>query len=338
LSAIAYRCPNCREALDERADAFFCGTCEVAWPVIEGIPDFRVYPDPYIDIEADREKGLRLGEAARRMTFYELVRYYYSITPEVPPDLAESYAAHHAAGVERGAGLVRRLERYGLGGLLGTDSRLLDVGCGTAGFLAAVAPRVGGTIGVDVAFRWLVVARKRLDELGLKDVTLVCACAEALPFAGGIADLVTAEGLIEHVKGNPARLLRELDRMRTTRGAIVARTVNRYAAGPEPHVHVWGVGYLPRRWMNRYVQWRRRMPYEHVRLRSARELRRAGRRAGVRGFGVRFPSLDPADYAHHGRVTRGLFAVWSFLGRWCPPLRPILSVFGPYVDVVARAR
>jgi len=49
----------------------------------------------------------------------------------------------------------------------------LEIGCGTGGFLIPLSAKFQQVIGIDIAFRWLILARKRLDEFGLK-IQLVC--------------------------------------------------------------------------------------------------------------------------------------------------------------------
>ncbi len=318
-------CPRCRDDLVTETDGYRCVSCAAFYPVIAGIPDFRVYPDPYIDLEADRAKALRLAAVEGR--FAALVAHYYAITPEVTPDQARHFTAHHLAGVTRGRALLERLRLYG-GQMNGV---LLDLGCGTGGLLAALD---GDAVGVDIALRWLVVARRRLDELGCA-ARLVCACADYLPFRDAQFDVITAENLIEHMP-DAVRLLAEIARVGRPGAFVMGRAVNRFAIGPEPHVGVWGVGFLPRRWMNAYVQWRRGLPYEHIYLRSVFELRRAAQVDKLRNVHIQYPLLLWEDYQHQPSARRRLFTWYARLGESLPPLRPVLTLFGPYLDFVGR--
>jgi uncharacterized protein YbaR (Trm112 family) len=57
-------CPFCRGELREVKSLdlnFFCVVCDRYFPIVFDIPDLRVFPDPYIDLEADRAKGLELA-------------------------------------------------------------------------------------------------------------------------------------------------------------------------------------------------------------------------------------------------------------------------------------
>lgn len=327
-------CPRCHHALEAWSERYECSRCTATYPIVAGIPDFRLYPDPYISLEADRAKGCHLADEATRLDFAGLVTHYYAITPEVPPNRARHYQAHHAAGVTRGEGILARLQAYRLAGP-STGTRTLDLGCGTAGLVAAAMAQGGEVWGVDIAFRWLVVARRRLDDLGLPSQNLVCACADHLPFPDGRFDTIIAENLLEHARA-PAAVLTEAGRVRRRPGAFMARTVNRFALAPEPHVGVWGVGFLPRGWMDAYVRWRRGLPYQHIQLQSYFDLARLIARSGQSDLRIARPWLSAADYQHHPAHLQRLFRLYGDLGARVPPLRPLLTLFGPYLDLVSR--
>ena len=334
MHSFEYCCPHCHGTLDSHAERYDCQQCGAAYPIIAGIPDFRLYPDPYISLEADRDKGRYLAEEATRLNFADLVARYYAITPEVTPDQASRFQAHHLAGVIRGQGILNRVTAYKLTAGAGLTEPWLDLGCGTGGFLAAVGHH-RPIVGVDIAFRWLIVARKRLSELGFDDTPLICACADYLPFADQSFSLIVAENLIEHVDDVRA-VLAEINRVGHPRGAVMARTVNRFAIAPEPHVGLWGVGFLPRRVMGRYVRLRKGIPYTQITLQSYPGLARIARTSGNRRFRVRHPSLAPADYQHHAPTQRRLFSLYARVGELVPPARPALTLFGPYLDIVLQ--
>ena len=56
-----YCCPRCHGPLESNPNNYTCPTCPAVYPIIAGIPDFRLYPDPYISLEADRAKGQAWG-------------------------------------------------------------------------------------------------------------------------------------------------------------------------------------------------------------------------------------------------------------------------------------
>jgi uncharacterized protein YbaR (Trm112 family) len=82
-------CPACRGELgregDDREGTLTCAACGGVYPIVAGIPDLRLWPDPYIGMEADRAKGRMLDEHAHELDFSGAVRFYYSVTEKVPP-------------------------------------------------------------------------------------------------------------------------------------------------------------------------------------------------------------------------------------------------------------
>jgi ubiquinone/menaquinone biosynthesis C-methylase UbiE len=221
--------------------------------------------------------------------------------------------------------------------LVGTPSAdrsprtLLDVGCSTGALLIAARSEYSRCIGVDVAFRWLVLGQIRLREAGV-NAPLICANAGHLPFADCTVETVTAADLLEHVRDAP-RAVREVARVLKPGGDAVWTTNNRFAPVPEPHVKLWGVGWLPRRWQPAYVARRRRdlLPYA-IRLRSARELRRLFERAGFASVTIE-PAPLMAPHIRRQAVQLALRA-HNRMRRW-PVAESLLRALGPRLWVRA---
>lgn len=289
-------CPQCRGGLRRSEAGYGCEPCARLFPVLSGIPDFRLFADPYIGLEEDRAKGQALAEATRGMTFAEAVRYYYSITPDDPADLAEVWTSRALAEVEIARAMLPYSREAG---------PLLDIGCSTGAVLIAA----GGGVGVDIAFRWLVLGALRLREAGVAG-TLVCANAEHLPFAAGMGARVTSFDTLEHTRD--AR--RALGEMRRVGGTLLLTSNNRWAPLPEPHVHLWGVGWLPRSVQARYVAWRRGdlHPYR-IQLRSAAEGERMAREAGWAGASAEAAPLFAPQFS--GFAQR-ILAAYRTVRRW----------------------
>jgi SAM-dependent methyltransferase len=253
--------------------------------VVCGIPDFRILPDRYLSIDDDRDKGRRLDESGR--DFAGMLDLYWSLTPEVAPEAAQKFRRHQLAEERIAEATLAELEPW--------SGLLADVGCGTGGLVAAAARRGGEVVGVDVAFRWLVVGKVRLREAGVR-ATLVCANAEYLPFADDAFGALTANDLVEHV-ADPLPVIRECRRVLRPGGRAYFSTNNRYSALPEPHVGVWGVGWLPRKLQAGYVELITGRPYRNICLRSGWELERFARGAGFGSGRIEAAPLSSApDY------------------------------------------
>ena len=94
---------------------------------------------------------------------------------------------------------------------------LLDVGCGSGGFLAVAGELGLAAHGIDLCDRAVAQARLRVPQ-----AAACCCAAESLPFADGSFDIVSALGSIEHCQ-DISRALRELHRVgrRGTRYLLV---------------------------------------------------------------------------------------------------------------------
>jgi SAM-dependent methyltransferase len=255
------------------------------------------------------------------------------MTPGVPADLVREYVraatTNHlqAAGswdsIESAAGLVRR-------------DTLLDLGCGTAGFLVAAGGAFGQAIGVDIAFRWLVVARKRLEETGSRHRTLVCACAEHLPFRPGTFDLAVAEGLIDHLDHQPAFAVECARVLRKPDGVLHLSAPNRYSLGPDPHTWIWGVGFLPAPWQAGYVRWRKGIPRWPMRPVSYRQVRRLLSAASLRVFHTELPGFEDRENQASGALRMALRCYGRV--RRLPVFRALLCLVGPGFRLLCRPR
>jgi SAM-dependent methyltransferase len=100
------------------------------------------------------------------------------------------------------AGRRRREIRSGLlatvaAAALGDGAHILDIGCGTAAYTMPFARRTGATVvGIDVAPTLLARA---LSEVP-RNVRLVAADVEALPFATGAFDAVIGNAVLHHLR------------------------------------------------------------------------------------------------------------------------------------------
>jgi ubiquinone/menaquinone biosynthesis C-methylase UbiE len=89
---------------------------------------------------------------------------------------------------------------------------VLDVGCGTGFLLTAAAQMAGQVVGVDLTAAMLAEARQRVEALGLHNVSLREAQAEALPFCDDRFDVVLCRLTLHHCE-DPDRVLREIYRV-----------------------------------------------------------------------------------------------------------------------------
>ena len=321
---VEYCCPSCHGELRQQSEAFHCQECGLRFPIVLGIPDFRLQPDPYLDLAADHEKARRLLEQGAGLDFRGLVELYWALTPDTSSEMAQRFTQHALGGRSRGRSWLCSFEPS----VEVEGSNLLEIGCRTGGLVAAAAEQKARVVGIDVAFRWLVVARRGLEEVGL-EAQLCCCNGEHLPFPESSFDLVLVENVLEHAADAEA-LLVEGHRALRPRGRLAGTTWNRWAPLPEPHVRLWGVGWMPRSWARRYVPWRDRGNYDHVRLQSPLALRQMLRRSPMRSTGVRAAALLP-EQAQWPEWIRGLIRFYERVRR-IPVLGWALSWIAPTLE------
>ena len=326
---VAFVCPACRGPLTARTGAFACGACIRAYPVQGGIPDFRVFPDPYLDPEEDRRRAARVLDALDGHDLRGLLEYYWSLSDVTPVDLRRVFIRGALQGEAKARRFLRVLEE---GTSPGADPArsLLEVGSGTGALLVAAAGRVPRVVGVDIAMRWLHLSRRRFLDHGLPVPPHVCACAERLPFPDGSFDVVMSAATLEMTR-DPGQALAECARVLAPRGTVLVNTGNRFSLAREPHVQLWGVGFLPRRWQVAWVRWRRGVDFSKIRPLSLRELDRLSSPY----FRTRqVTAADAADetVAELPPLRRAQVALYRRLKR-IRLFRPLLLRFAPEWDV-----
>jgi SAM-dependent methyltransferase len=329
---IPFVCPADGGTLSaEGQDELDCTRCGRRFEVVAGIPDLRLgYADEYVSRDEDVARARELAEHLETDDLASLLRRHWRRSGK-PEELADRFLAGDLATVERSEAYLAALERE-RGSALGADDAFLELGCGTAGLAAVAARRAGDVVASDVSMRWLVLARKRLADLGLEQVRLACFGAEDPPFAPGAFDVVAASDVIEHVPDQRA-FVAGCGRALRAGGVLFLATPNRFSLGLEPHVRLWGVGWLPRPLARRYVAAVRKAPYDHVRLLSSFGLRRLLAAAGF-AVELRSPEIPAGTQALYSGVELRLVKLYNRV-RGLAPVRAGLRLVGPFFHVFA---
>jgi len=328
---VQFCCPRCRGALAARSLDYRCGRCSRDYPIVLGIPDFRLEPDPYISFEEEYRKATVVAQAAERLSFESLVRFYWEITPDVPAEAVERYVGYALRAEARGTAYLAALDKRMPPRWAGDTC--LEIGCGTGGFLPAAASRFRRVVGVDIALRWLVIARKRWQAAGER-VALVCASAAQLPFADGAFDAVVGLHVLEHTPA-PQAVLAESARTLAPGRSCFFVTPNRFSLGPEPCVRVWGVGFLPRRLASAYVRLVSGRPYRHIRLLSVFELGRSFRRSRFSTWRIDAARIPDSDVGTVSPAARALLHIYHRLSE-LPGVSRGVRMAAPMLEAVGR--
>ena len=304
-----------------------CAACSTGYDVVDGIPDLRVPTPAWVDFDRDKAEARRLA-ALGPVSAEALARDVFGSRPHWTEARIRFRTQQVLEGPSRA---TRELDTW-LAPATRAQGPLLEIGCGTGGLLAALPPD-RAAIGVDVSLAWLVVAKRLLAEHG-RHFPLAAAVGEALPLPDGSAGAVVALDVIEHL-ADLRPVLREIDRVSAPGAALAFSTPNRFSLGAEPHVGIWGVGWLPRRVQPAYVEWRTGEPYTFARLLSAREALGLVRAHSRFDAAAEAPPIPDEELARFGARRAALARAYNTLTR-TPGMRQLLLAIGPFFHVTGR--
>ena len=324
-------CVDCGAELPPlEGTALDCPGCSRQYRALLGILDMRQFSPPYLSLETDWKHAQELCDHFDEMDFHSLVQFKYDrLYPHLDPAIRKKDVDDRVSRLALSryrfqiVGDVANLAGYAFR----SHGTALDIGCGTGPFTAVLAEHMDSIVGVDISLEELVLARKRLDEMGFQHVQLVACCAEKLPFGKDAFDFTHAMDVIEHVR-DPKETIQEAYRVTRSDGFLSFNSPNRYdLLTPEPHVNIRFVGFLPRKLQEPYVRLLSGREYKGKRLLSLGELNRIleGCVSGLLGMEFRifhWYLLDPRAGGHRfiGKairvvpgLTRLLNRAWGYL-------------------------
>jgi 2-polyprenyl-3-methyl-5-hydroxy-6-metoxy-1,4-benzoquinol methylase len=133
--------------------------------------------------------------------------------------------------------------------------KILDLGCGMGGFSTALALAGAQVQPYDYNLAYCQITRLRGERYSL-NFNPVNGAGENLPFPATHFDHIICLDVLEHVQ-NPDKLLSEIARCLKPGGLCFITAINRFAFN-DPHYHVKFVNWLPRRFAEPYMKFRKR--------------------------------------------------------------------------------
>ncbi len=145
-----------------------------------------------------------------------------------------------------------------------TNSKLLDLGCGTGLTLTFLAQAFPNSVGCDIGAGEVGATKTVLKDHGLK-IPVVKYNGRKLPFPDSFFDIVTFIEVIEHVD-HPDLVLKEIERVLKPDGILHITTANKWWP-IEPHFKLPFLSYLPKSSADWYVSISKRgSSYQNIRL------------------------------------------------------------------------
>jgi ubiquinone/menaquinone biosynthesis C-methylase UbiE/uncharacterized protein YbaR (Trm112 family) len=168
-------CPKCKTDLSQQGSLLLCAVCSAKYPIKDGILVFN--PDTAPDTALSVEKW---DDRYRRQL--ETLSFYKD---------AEDYHRIHFPGNYAQLSKARNIDK---------DIVYLEIGCGPFYFGKDLAERVKMVIGIDFCPSALKIAKKMLDEKGVRNYLLIQGDILNLPLKNKSIDLIYGGGVIEHFK------------------------------------------------------------------------------------------------------------------------------------------
>jgi SAM-dependent methyltransferase len=325
--SIFWICPACKGTLSPEPETVVCTSCNRIYPLVAEMPDFRGEENAWIDFERDRDRAFRVDEIVRTEGLEAAILDVFLTSR----GFSERKGRFRASQVRVGA------DKYGLqldNWLADIQTEpIIEIGVGPGQLAVALARRGHVPHGIDVSMEWLTVAKHWVRAQGVEPV-FAGALAESLPVADASVMSFVSLDVIEHV-GDQGLYLSEMTRVLAPGGHFALVTPNRYSLAPEPHVGVWGVGYLPRSLQGKWVKFRANVSYDFNRLLSVWEVRLLFRDNGGLTPKIDFPPIAEAEIELFPQHKMFLARLYNRLAR-TSVFRALAPLGGAYYRVTGR--
>jgi ubiquinone/menaquinone biosynthesis C-methylase UbiE/uncharacterized protein YbaR (Trm112 family) len=206
LSPLAlYVCPHCRGSLVlEDESQLLCRPCKLAYPIVDGIPDFileNLAVNPHVVL--------------RRARVFDWLAQIYDCKPAYPLAV-RIYAGWQVSH----ARILQQITEL----MAGVSGRIIDIACGPGTLGRRLADSTRECYGIDMSWGMLRQGAALARREGIKNVFFARALAEAQPFPDACFDAALC-GVALHLLADPLSGLREIARTLKPGSPLVATTV-----------------------------------------------------------------------------------------------------------------
>ena len=302
-----FACVGCGSAADKSGDFFVCPGCHKKYPIVNGVPDFRLENGYWGNVS--REKMRELNSLASRSGDW------LGSAKKIIPD----YVSHFAPLLRGDVQFLWPTNK---------DSVILDAGSMWGGITVPAAKYHRDVYALDKTAETLEFLDIRAKQMGLHNIHPVAADLNSrLPFLDGMFDLVILNGVLEwlgvtdevilekHWGGrfdktteqvrSPDEMqkdaLSEMFRVLKPGGALYIGVENRFGIQyflgmPDDHINVKFVTFLPRAIASFITRIRKGAPYRNY-IYSPGQLRKLLRKVGFNraDFFSEFPHYNTVD-------------------------------------------
>lgn len=192
-------CPSCKGSLFQLEQKFQCSNCQNVYPINKGIIDFRGNrQDYYFNPVSGNDMDTIINRIKSSDNWAEVVRTFIEL---VGPKSPGSWIDNLTVDGRYGWKIFLDLSK---------EKSLLDIGCGLGNLVSNIAPHVGKTYAMDLTYKRLQFAEKRISIFNADDNFSFIAGGDQkyLPFPDHSIDCVTLSGVLEWVGEGDSSLYR----------------------------------------------------------------------------------------------------------------------------------
>jgi ubiquinone/menaquinone biosynthesis C-methylase UbiE/thiamine kinase-like enzyme len=264
-------CPQCHSKLSHKNVKLLCSSCNSEYKITDGIPDFRQKDGYWCNISRERMRELNKKAVESR----DWLKAARELIPE-------------------SVGAIEPFDRADAQFIwpINKESRILDAGAMWGGQTIPVAQNCSEIYAVDKTIETLTFLKIRAGQMGFDNIHIVASDIHELPFKNDYFDLVILNGVLEWVAvdqdivldvhwgkrrsdrkkyiKNPRQIqlevLKELQRVLKPGGHLFLAIENSISyqylrGGPDDHVNLKYVSFLPRFLANAITKWKLNSEY-----------------------------------------------------------------------------